>query len=149
MICWKPFIGQDEFTKELYKHASIRSAFGTRAIDLSNRATRERIWVLLYDDFLSQPYTGCSNAFCSLLRFIERYLTHFTTHTEYNFRDFGMNYLDTTFPTDLLGRAMQDCGVYAVTVAYRIIPHIRQNFSACKCHFPIIPHYGSRNARYC
>ena len=51
---------------------------------------------------------------------MEEYLRYFTRHTEYNIRDFGVSYLSTEFPEDLAGRAVRDCGVYALTVAYEV-----------------------------
>jgi hypothetical protein len=63
---------------------------------------------------------GRPNPLNSLLRLIEEYLRYFTRHTEYNIRDFGVSYLSTEFPEDLAGRAVRDCGVYALTVAYEV-----------------------------
>jgi hypothetical protein len=61
-----------------------------------------------------------TGALGSLMALAGRYLAAYTIHTKYNVRDWGINYLDSKMPTDLAGRAEQDCGVYALTVAWDV-----------------------------
>src|SRR5690606_17904214 len=35
-------------------------------------------------------------------------------------RDYGVSYLSSDFPVDLAGRAVRDCGVYALMTAYEV-----------------------------
>ncbi|MBO9564973.1 MAG: DUF4157 domain-containing protein [Niastella sp.] len=110
--------GQAQLLNDLLAIPAIRAAFPTGVIDMTSLDTRIRIWQMVY----AHHYTGSNSgaALTSTIRTIERYLHHFTVHTEYNIRDFGRSYLDTNFPTDLLGRSVRDCGVYALTTAYEI-----------------------------
>ncbi|HKO43864.1 MAG TPA: hypothetical protein VJU84_11360 [Pyrinomonadaceae bacterium] len=108
--------GQEEFVTALNAHPEIRAAFGTRRINMSDVDERLRVWRIMYRIFQRESL----NPLHSLLRLMERYLNHFTRHTEYNIRDFGVSYLSTEFPEDLAGRAVRDCGVYALTVAYEV-----------------------------
>jgi hypothetical protein len=116
--------GQEEFNTDLLRNPEIRSAFGTKRIEMTDLATRLKVWRIMYAVFQRSPMAGCPDALCSVLRLMKRYLHDFTTHTEYNIPDFGTYYIITEekggFPTDLLGRTMRDCGVYALTVAYEL-----------------------------
>ncbi len=116
--------GQEEFLTDLLRNPEIRAEFGTRRIDMTSLATRLRVWRVMYRVFQRAPAAGCPDALCSLLRLMQRYLRDFTTHTEYNIPDFGTYYINIEerggFPTDLLGRTMRDCGVYALTVSYEL-----------------------------
>lgn len=109
--------GQEELLTELYNTPEFRAAFGNRRVDLNQLATRVRVWELMYQVYAR---TRGAAAFEALVRLMERYLRSYTAHTEYNIRDFGVSYLSTTFPEDLLGRTVRDCGAYALTVAYEI-----------------------------
>jgi hypothetical protein len=110
--------GQAQLLNDLLAIPAIRSAFPTGVIDMTSLDTRIRIWQMVYAHNSTGSNSGA--ALTSTIRTIERYLHHFTVHTEYNIRDFGRSYLDTNFPTDLLGRSVRDCGVYALTTAYEI-----------------------------
>jgi hypothetical protein len=110
--------GQAQLLNDLLAIPAIRRAFPTGVIDMTSLNTRIRIWQMVF----THHATGSSSATAleSTIRTIERYLRHFTVHTEYNIRDFGRSYLDTNFPTDLIGRSVRDCGVYALTTAYEV-----------------------------
>jgi hypothetical protein len=116
--------GQEEFITDLLRNPEIRSAFGAKRIEMTDLATRLKVWRIMYAVFQRSPMAGCPDALCSVLRLMQRYLHDFTTHTEYNIPDFGTYYIITEekggFPTDLLGRTMRDCGVYALTVSYEL-----------------------------
>jgi hypothetical protein len=116
--------GQEEFLTDLLRNSEMRTEFGSRRIDMTDLATRLRVWRVMYRVFQRAPMAGCPDPLCSVLRLMQRYLRDFTTHTEYNIPDFGTYYVTTEerggFPTDLLGRTMRDCGVYALTVSYEL-----------------------------
>lgn len=67
---------------------------------------------------LREPTDGAEKALIAVIALLEKYLRVFTTHTPYNIEDFGDNLLTQTFPRDLAGRLIHDCGVYALRVAY-------------------------------
>jgi hypothetical protein len=92
-----------------------------------------------------------------LLALMQRYLKAFTAHTEYNVRDFGTSYLDSTMPVDLAGRAARDCGVYALTVAYEVYrtaskakPKLPVNFVLYTFleHVALLIHHRDKNQFY-
>lgn len=123
--------GQEAFLTSLVARPEIRREFGSTAIDMTDVNHRLRVWRVLYSLFQQTPATGCPTALCSLLNTMRDYLRNFTTHTEYNIPDFGVpSYIDTEmrggFPTDLEGRMVADCGVYALTVAYEVYRTARE-----------------------
>lgn len=149
--------GQEDFLTQLLAHPEIRRRFGSRRIDMNDDATRYAVWSEMLAVFQRQPTAGCSNALCSLLRLIERYLQNFTVHTGYNIDDFGTSYLNRPFPEDLLGRVVRDCGVYAVTVAYEVyrsaraakpqVPVHLQLFNTLE-HFMLVVHDDTTHEHY-
>lgn len=104
--------GQEALVADLYEHPEIVRAFGEAGPDLSERGDRLRVYRIVYEQ--------AGGDLAVLLDTVERYLQHFTFHTEYNIRDFGVSYLSTDFPTDVAGLVVRDCGVYALTVAYEV-----------------------------
>jgi hypothetical protein len=103
-------------TPEVAKH------FPDGDIDMGNGAHRLKVWKAMWG--VLQQERG-DQALTALMDLIERYLKAFTVHTDYNVRDFGVSYLDSEMPQDLAGRAEQDCGVYALTVAYELFLTMR------------------------
>jgi Domain of unknown function (DUF4157) len=67
---------------------------------------------------LREATDGPEKALVAVIDLLEKYLRVFTTHTPYNIEDFGDNLLTKTFPRDLAGRLIHDCGVYALRTAY-------------------------------
>jgi hypothetical protein len=125
--------GQEEFITGLYEYAEIRSAFGNRRIDMNQRATRIRVWQIMY-----RVYQGIQpDPLESLMALVGQYLKSFTRHTEYNIRDFGVSYLDSEMPTDMAGRAVRDCGVYALTVAYEVYRATREGSPRPRVEFQL------------
>jgi len=51
---------------------------------------------------------------------LRAYVSAFTMHTPYNIDEFGDNYLGRTFPRALTGQFIEDCGVYALKIAYAL-----------------------------
>lgn len=110
--------GQESFLTDLYRHPEIVTEFGATPPDMLQRADRLRLWAVMYRVFQRDDIGfGSLNR---LLDLMERHLHAFTRHTTYNIRDFGVSYLSSEFPQDLLGRTVADCGVYALTVAYEV-----------------------------
>ena len=109
---------QEQLKDELLQLPEIRAIAGGPAgtLDMQNTTTRIRVWTALYQSFQRQGIP----ALTSLVSYVRKYLKAFTAHTGYNVRDAGVSYLDRPMPTDLLGRLNQDCGVYALTVAYDV-----------------------------
>jgi len=126
--------GQQEFLRDLYRNPEIVREFGNQTINMNDLASRLRVWHTMYRIYQTQfPDT----AFQLLLQLIERYLMSFTVHTEYNIRDFGPDYIGTEFPEDLLGRAVRDCGVYALTVAYEVYRTVRNTSPSPQVDFQL------------
>lgn len=108
--------GQEDFLTDLMRHPEIIDAFGdVTAIDMNNTEHRIRVWSILYG-----VWGGTADAFGRVLDRVERYLKNYTLHTEYNIRDGGMPYFRSVMPTDMIGRAVRDCGVYAMMTAYEM-----------------------------
>lgn len=61
---------------------------------------------------------GDEKAMVAVIDLLAQYMRVFTVHTPYNIEDFGDNLLTKSFPRDLAGRLIHDCGVYALRVAY-------------------------------
>ncbi len=84
-----------------------------------------------------------AGALRSVIRLLEQYLAAFTSHSPQNIDDFGSNYLSKSFPRDLTGRLIHDCGVYALRVAYilslvRRQLNLRFRFVALPLHVGLI-----------
>jgi Domain of unknown function (DUF4157) len=109
-------MAQADLQAELGRVPEIRAAFGDRPIDLTDQATRQRVWLIAFRSLRAAGPAPLG----ALMALIGRYLRAFTIHTTYNVRDWGVSYLDSKMPTDLAGRTEQDCGVYALTVAWDV-----------------------------
>jgi Domain of unknown function (DUF4157) len=109
-------MAQTDFQAEIGRQPEIRKAFSDEPIDLNDTAKRQKVWQIMYGVFRKSG----AGALRSLMELIGRYLQAFTVHTMYNVRDWGKSYLDSEMPTDLAGRVEQDCGVYALTVAWDV-----------------------------
>lgn len=60
------------------------------------------------------------DALSATIDVLRDYLAAFTIHTPYNIDEFGDNYLGRTFPRALTGQFIEDCGVYALKIAYAL-----------------------------
>jgi hypothetical protein len=60
------------------------------------------------------------DALSATIAVLSDYLSAFTIHTPYNIDEFGDNYLSRTFPRTLTGQFIEDCGVYALKIAYAL-----------------------------
>ncbi len=115
--------GQEEFISLLWHFPGIVNRFGGRRPprpNMADAAERRQVWAIIF-----QAVQGHSDGLARLLSLMQTYLQHYTFHTDWSIRDFGVNYLTTDFPTDLAGRAARDCGVYALTVAYELFQAVR------------------------
>jgi hypothetical protein len=61
-----------------------------------------------------------AQALSSVVKLLETFLHVFTTHSPYNIDDFHDNYLSRQFPRAMTGQLIQDCGVYALRIAYML-----------------------------
>ena len=125
---------QTEFQAEIARRPEIRKAFGGTPIDLQDTRTRQRVWRIMYGTFKAAG----PGALGSLMALVGRYLKAFTIHTTFNVRDWGTSYLDSKMPTDLAGRTEQDCGVYALTVAWDVFQTVRQADAKLDVDFTLV-----------
>lgn len=114
---------QQELEASLHNYPEIQKLFPKGKIDLGQTSVRLKVWAAMYKEYQKDIY---DDPFASVLALMERYLRAFTSHTGYNIRDFGKSYLESEFPTDLADRAVRDCGVYALTVAYEVYKTARE-----------------------
>ena len=117
--------GQQALVTDLLRHPEVRDDARLAALraksrkkvelDLRDREIRVLVWQILLQKFLANTP---DLALPRLVLLLQRYLTFFTRHTFWNIRDTGKSYLDTTWPQDIAGQALHDCGVYAIETAY-------------------------------
>jgi hypothetical protein len=108
--------GQEEYLTELFAYPEIRAEFRSSLPDLNRLSDRLRVWRTMYRVYQRENL----NPLAGLMGLIRQYLERFTFHSEYNIRDYGVSYLSSDFPVDLAGRAVRDCGVYALMTAYEV-----------------------------
>ena len=64
-------------------------------------------------------------AFFSTARLVKRYMDAFTGSVQYDIEDLSsednLNYLERSFPANLGGQILHDCGVYALRSAYILL----------------------------
>jgi hypothetical protein len=123
---------QADFLAEITRIPEMQKAFKGKTPDMNNLNDRLLVWKTMFGQ------TSGPAALSQLMGLIGRYLKAFTKHTEYNVRDWGTNYLDTKMPTDLAGRAEQDCGVYALTVAWETFKTINETNKSGSVKFKLI-----------
>jgi hypothetical protein len=92
---------------------AVRGALGGRAPDMTDREDRIAVWKAIGKSDQSDPLAA-------VIRYMRRSLQAFTKHAGWNISETGKSYLVRKLPTDLGGRELQDCGVYAVTVASEV-----------------------------
>jgi hypothetical protein len=119
---------QADLQTELRREPPVRNAFGDGDIDLTQPTNRHKVWGIMY---------GVYRGLGALMSLIGRYLKAYTYHTSFNVRDFGENYLDSPMPTDLTGRLVQDCGVYALTVAWDVMQTAKKGDSSLNLTFTL------------
>jgi hypothetical protein len=125
---------QADLQAELRREPAVRGAFGTGDIDLTQQSIRHRVWGIMYGVY---RHGGGPDALAQLMSLIGRYLAAYTYHTSYNVRDFGQNYLDSPMPTDLAGRVVQDCGVYALNVAWDVMQTAKKGDPSLRLSFTL------------
>jgi hypothetical protein len=109
-------IAQEELQNELLLNPEITKAIGKK-IDFHNTTQRQKVWQIMYQSYRK---TKGFEALGLLMQLIGRYLKAYTVHPVYNIRDWGDNYLTSKFPADLTNRVINDCGVYALEVAWDV-----------------------------
>ncbi len=126
-------MAQTEFQAEIAREPEIRKAFGLEPVDLYDSGKRLKVWRIMYAVYKGRG-TG---ALGSLMALMGRYLKAHTYHTGFNVRDFGTSYLASEMPTDLAGRLVRDCGVYALTVAWDVFQTVKAGDSKLKLSFTL------------
>ncbi|MGB8340814.1 MAG: DUF4157 domain-containing protein [Chthoniobacterales bacterium] len=111
-------------TSETKENAAAISKMGAGGMHLHSDDDWRKFVVEKFE--LREATDGPEKALSAVIVLLEKYLKVFTTHTPYNIEDFGDNLLTKTFPRDLAGRLIHDCGVYALRVAY-ILSLLRDN----------------------
>jgi hypothetical protein len=127
-------MAQADFQAEIGRVPEVRAEFGSKIIDMNTAATRQKVWLIMFKSFAAAGQSPLG----ALMGLVGRYLKAYTIHTQYNVRDWGTSYLDSTMPTDLAGRAERDCGVYALTVAWDIYQTARQGDSSLDLAFDLV-----------
>ncbi len=118
---------------ELSREPAFRKAFGEDMPDLNDRAARQKAWRVMYGVYARRD----AHPLGALMSLIGRYLKAFTIHTSYNVRDSGPSYLDSRMPSDLTGRMVSDCGVYALEVAWDVFETVKQADPKLKVSFTL------------
>lgn len=59
-----------------------------------------------------------SEALDSVIKELQAYFEAFTVHSDYNIEDINPRFINQKFPRALTGEVIQDCGIYAMRVAY-------------------------------
>jgi hypothetical protein len=145
--------GQVDLVEELRADPEVARAFPSGEIDMGNDAQRMRVWTAMFRSLRARGPDDAA-AIDALIALMQRYLKAFTIHTSYNVRDWGTNYLDSTMPSDLAGRAERDCGVYALTTAFDLFrlaraasPRLSLRFELMSMpeHVTLIIHDSARN----
>jgi hypothetical protein len=126
---------QSDLLEELLAEPEVARAFPDRRIDLHDTGHRRTVWNAMFRAYRRE---AGADALTQLMSLIGRYLRAFTFHTEYNVREWGVSYLDSERPTDLVGRVAADCGVYAVTVAYEVYRAARDASPRLDLRFEIV-----------
>lgn len=121
----KDVAGQQNFLTELdaYGNGAIRRAFPDRPPNLRDREERIQAWTSAYEALLPLE----TFAFRGLMDLIAKYLAVFTLHSSWNVTDSGKSYLSRDMPTDVAGRLLQDCGVYAMSVATEAFAAVKRS----------------------
>jgi hypothetical protein len=126
-------MAQADLQTELARETAVRNAFGKGDIDLTQETNRHKVWRIMYGVYRGRE----GDALGALMTLIGRYPKAYTYHTSFNVRDFGENYLDTPMPTDLTGRLVQDCGVYALNVAWDLMRAAKKGDPSLKLSFTL------------
>jgi hypothetical protein len=124
---------QADLQTELRREPAVRKAFGQGDIDLTQETNRHKVWGIMYGVYRGRG----GDALGTLMSLIGRYLKAYTYHTSFNVRDFGENYLDSPMPIELTGRLVQDCGVYALNVAWDVMQIAKKGDPSLKLTFTL------------
>lgn len=118
-------------TEETALNAKAISQLGAGGLRLHSDDDWRRFVVQQFE--VREQEVGPEAALIDVTSLLQQYLRVFTVHTPYNIKDDGDNYLTRTFPRDLAGRLIHDCGVYALRVAY--ILSLLRDHPKLKLHF--------------
>jgi len=104
---------QEWLVTDLVGIPEVQRALAGRVPDMTNRGDRLIVWKAIYKSPSPDPLAA-------LLGYVRRVLQAFTKHGGWNVSEVGKSYLKRELPKDLAGRVLQDCGVFAVTVASEV-----------------------------
>lgn len=116
---------------------AFRAAHG-RPPDLDSRDDRGRLWLQLYD---ARRAAGDSrrDALQAVIDLLGRRLRGFTAHTVYDVPDDMVHPLTTDLPRNILGQALQDCGVFAMRTAGELT--LLRAQARLEFHFVAVPNH--------
>ena len=105
-----------DLTAETKENAAAMKTLGAEGLRLHSDDDWRKFVLAKFE--AREPTEGAEKALVAVMVLLEKYMRIFTTHTPYNIEDFGDNLLTKTFPRDLAGRLIHDCGVYGLRMAY-------------------------------
>lgn len=105
-----------DLTPETKENAAAMASLGAEGLRLHSDDDWRKFVAAKFE--LREATDGREKALMAVMELLEKYMSVFTSHTPYNIEDFGDNYLTKTFPRDLAGRLIHDCGVYGLRMAY-------------------------------
>lgn len=115
--------GQQDFVTKLYGYETIRKEFPDGPPNLRDREERIRVWAAIYD----ADEVPRAIALRGTMQMIAEYLALYTLHSSWDIADSGKTYLSQEMPTDLAGRLLLDCGVYALSVATELFAAVKRS----------------------
>lgn len=113
----KSMQGRSELVAELYRFPTFQRKYEDHLPDMNQLDQRVEVWMTIMPDLSAMT----DDPLTALIELMGRYLENFTTHSKFNIRDYGENYLTKDSPEDYYGRMIHDCGVYALTVAHELL----------------------------
>jgi hypothetical protein len=109
---------QGNLTAETEENAAAIAKLGKTGLRLENDDDWRRF---LVEKFEARKATSSTEeALNSVINLLKVFLHTFTTHSPYNIDDFGDNMLTRKFPRAMTGQLIQDCGIYALRIAYML-----------------------------
>lgn len=108
-----------QLTAESQENAAAIAKLGKSGLHLESDDDWRRFLLEKYETAKANGATPGA-ALSSVVKLLGSFLHAFTTHTPYNIDDFHDNYLTRQFPRAMTGQLIQDCGVYALRIAYML-----------------------------
>jgi hypothetical protein len=109
---------EGKLTAETQENAAAIARLGTAGLRLESDDDWRRFLLAKFEEHKAK--SNPTEALSAVVKLLELFLHTFTTHSPYNIDDFGDNLLTKEFPRALTGQLIQDCGVYALRIAYML-----------------------------